>query len=228
MKRSAYSGPVRSSPNSWMPKPLWMHCSSIPPRNGSRSTSATEQPASRRLMAAASPALPPPTTTASTRRLDACPGAPADGLPAPDPAHHQLAPRPVLCDLLQGHARFPADDLHDPVSAEAALAPSHAGARVVLDPVQRRVAFADGLHDLRLGDRLAAAHDVRIRGVLLDETDNLRGRPVAGAFDARDGLRPRGLFPQRKAVFPQDILDEPGNGRGRGKAGDWMPATCTK
>ena len=41
MKRSAYSGPVRSSPNSCRPNPLWMHCRRMPPRNGSRSTMAT-------------------------------------------------------------------------------------------------------------------------------------------------------------------------------------------
>ncbi len=65
MNRSAYSGPVRSSPNSWMPNPLWMHCRRMPPRNGSRSTMAAVSPASRTARAAAMPALPPPITTAS-------------------------------------------------------------------------------------------------------------------------------------------------------------------
>ena len=65
MNRSAYSGPVRSSPNSWMPNPLWMHCRRIPPRKGSRSTMAAVSPASRTARAAAMPALPPPITTAS-------------------------------------------------------------------------------------------------------------------------------------------------------------------
>ena len=66
--RAAYSGPESSSPNRWMPKPLWMHWRRMPPSSGSRSRiriSRGAMPFSAAATAAASPAGPPPMMTSS-------------------------------------------------------------------------------------------------------------------------------------------------------------------
>ena len=66
-KRAAYSGPVSSSRKRWSPKPLWMHCSRMPPSCGSRSRMRISRtPCSWAARAAAIPAGPPPIITKSS------------------------------------------------------------------------------------------------------------------------------------------------------------------
>ena len=65
--RWANSGPESSSLNSMRPKPLWMHCMSMPPNSSSRSMMMAEYPLALSSAAADMPAAPPPMTAASYR-----------------------------------------------------------------------------------------------------------------------------------------------------------------
>ena len=69
---------------------------------------------------------------------------------------------PLAADFRRRNGEFPRQEFAHPRSAESALATAHAGARAILDGVQR----ADGdtamqaVQDFRFGHLLAAADDV--------------------------------------------------------------------